>query len=93
MLTPKAARLLGVEPGTDEALRAAESAASDEARRAVRLVRLGRLAIAQGCAAAIPEAEREGCGCWYRCLRGRSARPNGGVTPLDCEACPEAPPL
>lgn len=39
----------------------------------------------------IPEAEREGCGCARRCSAGRSPRPNGGVTVLDCWACPIAP--
>lgn len=50
---------------------------------------------ARGCPSRepIPEGDREGCGCSMRCDAGRSRRENGGVTVLDCWACPIAPRL
>lgn len=43
----------------------------------------------------ITAEEREGCGCGHRCGADptRSARPNGGVTVLECWACDLAPRL
>jgi len=55
------------------------------------LLRLPRLTVAAGCAELIPEAERRGCDCRQRCLRGRSTRPNGGIFGVDCYECPERP--
>lgn len=63
----------------------------EKARKGRALLLLPRLVAEAGCGEAIPESERKGCGCTYRCLRGRSPRGDGGVTAADCWACPERP--
>lgn len=54
-------------------------------------LRTWKLALASGCAEVIPKDERRGCDCSHRCLRGRSTRPNGGITIADCAVCPIKP--
>lgn len=55
------------------------------------IARLAYDVIEAGCAEEIPEAERTGCGCVRRCLRGRSRRRDRGVTLAECYRCPDRP--